>query len=239
VQAVSDAQRLGRPFDLVLMDMQMPELDGYAATAKLRSMGFARPVIALTANAMKTDRDKCLAVGCTAYLSKPVDRRLLLQSVQRHMARAAAPGNANPSMDLAEPAASATPATPASAVTTLLPLDPASSSTTVPVAPPSADASPMDDGMDQLRRDFIANLPAYITDLTAALASHNSAAAQRVLHQLSGVGGVFGFQWITDEATILDGRLRVGETLETLQLPIEELMKRIRQIAGYQSERET
>jgi CheY-like chemotaxis protein len=68
-------------YDVILMDIQMPVMDGYEATTALRHAGVDTPIFALTANAMKGFEEKCLAVGCTGFLTKPVDIDLLLDTL--------------------------------------------------------------------------------------------------------------------------------------------------------------
>ena len=80
--------RTSRP-DLILMDINMPDMDGYTLTAHIKSMpGFAQvPIIAITANVMRGDREKTLQAGCDGYIQKPVDIDQLTREIEKFIVR--------------------------------------------------------------------------------------------------------------------------------------------------------
>ena len=78
----------GTPFSVILMDVQMPVLDGYGATRQLRDQGYVGPIIALTAHALPSERQRCIESGCDAFATKPIERVKLLETIAFHVQKA-------------------------------------------------------------------------------------------------------------------------------------------------------
>ena len=86
VERVHEARLAGTPFRLLLMDMQMPVMDGYTATRILRRQGYDGAIVALTAHAMDAERGRCLSAGCDDFATKPIDRTRFYALLRRHLA---------------------------------------------------------------------------------------------------------------------------------------------------------
>jgi two-component system, sensor histidine kinase and response regulator len=219
-------------YNAILMDVQMPEMDGFEATRRIREWEAGRqhiPIIAMTAHAMKGDRERCLEAGMDDYVSKPLEIRILLGVLDRWL-QLSEPEEAQP-VQTKGPA----PATPPFV--------------TAPIEPPTlpADELPMDIeralerfGGDrpfliEMSRDYTAGFPERIKDIKTALEAHNANDLSRLAHNLKGVSANFSAGPVTklsDELETLgrqDDLASAPELLARLEIEVSLLVKYLKE----------
>ena len=199
----------GQPFDVVLMDVQMPEMGGFEATAAIRALEAERnasrlPIIAMTAHAMKGDRERCLAAGMDEYLTKPLDPRQLCALVEQ-MAGGAASGHTGGEL-IAIP--------------------------TEVLARVGGDR----ELLAEISRLFVDDAPRHLSKIREALSARDGEALRRAAHGLKGAAANFDAEGVVQAARTLEEMGRTGEfdaheaAWQTLSVETDRLISMLRTV---------
>lgn len=204
----------GQEYNLVLMDCQMPGMDGYQATQAIRDpdstvRNHNIPIVATTANALKGDREKCLAAGMDDYVVKPIKPEALADAIERNLQ---AKGPAQSPLRVQTQA-------------------PESADSTTPLPDTIQSEYADDPDMKEIINKFVARLGGVVAEMAEALANNCHEELRRLAHQLKGAGGGYGYQSLTEAARVLEDAAKVGD-IEAAKLAMNELSRLCKAVAA-------
>jgi signal transduction histidine kinase/FixJ family two-component response regulator/PAS domain-containing protein len=193
------AQQAHEPFDVILMDMNMPILDGFEATRALVQAGVTSPVIALTAMALAGDEERCRAAGCVAYLGKPIVPSIFFETLARHVGPpAVAPERARAVQESQRPS----------------PEDALASLTQHP-------------RFRGLVERYVASFPELATHLRERFAAGDLDEVRTLVHRLRGTAATYGFPDVSSTAGRCEDAIRAGAARDDIGRALEAVLGRL------------
>ncbi len=203
IDTVLAEQKAGRKFDMILMDMQMPVMDGFEATAALRQAQVDTPIIALTAYAMPSDRSLCLEAGCNDFLAKPVLRKELIDKIAQVLENCSVGGSATSPQD--------TKAAP---------------------QVESERENARKSQFALLVSKYRGSLQSYLADLSNAENQKDLKGLSTLTHRLKGTASSFGFPEISDAAAQCNEGLAQGKDVVAISEDLKLLRSYIEDAVG-------
>jgi PAS domain S-box-containing protein len=213
VERALEAERAGTPFDAILMDMNMPVVDGFEATRRLVQAGLSSPIIALTALALRGDEERCRAAGCAAYVGKPIVPSVFFDTLAKHVR--AAPAQALP----AQPVAPSPPSAP------------------VPALAPRGEPAASSDGQvlslaqhprfRGLVERYVSSFPELAQRLRQLAGQGQHEEVRTLVHRLRGTAASYGFPEVSQAAGRCEDAIRAGAAREELLQRLDDLLGRL------------
>lgn len=187
-------------FDVIVLDMRLPGLDGHETLRRLRAIPVRAPILAFTANATREQRRECLDMGCAGFVAKPVSRDDFLAAIRAGTESRRAPEPFDPPVEV-------------------ISLEPSS-------VPRGADLSSLaDPDFLELRARYVSRLPDRLQDLRASADQEDWTAVHVWAHRVCGCGGLYGFPELSGAARALCDRASTGATRESILAAVDEILR--------------